>query len=113
MTGRRIAVSRATGDALTVLGNQIKVARLTHQWTLVEVAERLGVDRRTVSNIEKGSPGSHIGVVFNAAFLVGVDLFGLTGPELAAARRRGEETLALLPRRVRQPILKDDVDDAF
>jgi len=42
-----------------------------------------------------------IGTAFNAAFTVGVNLFGLEGDELALARRRGEETLALLPRSAR------------
>jgi hypothetical protein len=52
-----------------------------------------------------------IGIVFNAAFLVGVDLFGLSGPELARARQLGRETLALLPAKVRRPKMKESADD--
>lgn len=98
-------------DALKVLGQQIRQARAARRWTLVETAERLGVDRRTVSSIESGSPRVAIGTVFTAAALVGVDLFGLSGPELARARRLGTETLALLPERVRKASGKDEDDD--
>lgn len=107
-----IAVSRASDDALRVLGSQVKLARQARGWTLADTAARLGVNRRTVMRIEAGAPGVAIGTVFNAAFLVGVDLFGLTGPELARARRQGEDTLALLPARVRKPVATDS-DDNF
>ena len=112
MPGRhRVAVSRAATDAMRVLGQQIRQARKERRWTLVETAHRLGVDRRTVTNIEEGAPGVAIGTVFTAATLLGVDLFGLSGPELARARRLGEETLALLPGRVRKTKDDDDFDD--
>jgi transcriptional regulator with XRE-family HTH domain len=104
-------VSRASEDALQVLGNQIRLARQAQGWTQADTAARLGVNRRTVMGIEAGSSGAAIGTVFNAAFLVGVDLFGLTGPDLARARRQGEETLALLPAKVRKAAPKDSDDD--
>ena len=111
MTRRDVAVSRASADALGVLSNQIKLGRHARGWSIADLAARLGVNARTVANIESGSPTVSIGTVFNAAFLVGVDLFGLAGPELARARRAGEETLALLPARVRKPAVKGSADD--
>lgn len=111
MTRRRVAVTRASGDALAVLGNQIKLARSGRGWSMADLAARLGVNPRTVANLEAGVSTVSIGTVFNAAFLVGVDLFGLSGPELARARRAGEETLALLPAKVRKPVVKDAGDD--
>ncbi len=111
MARRDVAVSRAAEDALHVLGNQIRIARHARGWSIVDAAARLGLDRRTVSSIETGSPAVAIGTVFNVAFLVGVDLFGLSGADLARARRQGEETLALLPARVRKPAAKDSHDD--
>ena len=101
MAKHRIALSRPSADALAVLGHQINEARLTKGWTVIDTAARLCVGPRTVRAIEKGSPGVAIGTVFNAAFLVGVNLFGLDQHALAEARRRGEDTLALLPSRVR------------
>jgi transcriptional regulator with XRE-family HTH domain len=106
-----VAVSRASKDALGVLGNQIKLGRYARGWTIAELAARLGVNPRTVSALEVGSPAVSIGTVFNAALLVDVDLFGLTGSDLARARRAGEETLALLPEKVRKLGVKDGVDD--
>jgi transcriptional regulator with XRE-family HTH domain len=104
-------VSRASADALGVLANQIKLARHARNWSIADMAARLGVNPRTVSKIESGSPTVSIGTVFNAAFLVGVNLFGLSGPELARARRAGEETLVLLPEKVRKPVGKSSADD--
>lgn len=111
MAKHRVAVSRASKDALGVLGNQIRLARHARSWSITDLADRLGVDPRTVSNLEAGVPSVAIGTVFNAAFLVGVDLFGLSGPELARARRAGEETLALLPATVRKPVVTESPDD--
>ena len=111
MSRRSIAVSRASADALGVLGNQIKMARHDRGWTVADLAARLSVNPRTVTNIESGSPTVSIGTVFNAAFTVGVNLFGLEWPELARARRQGEDTLALLPSKVRKPIVRQDRAD--
>ena len=111
MARRSVAVSRGSAEALAVLGNQVKLARYARGWTIADLAARLGVNPRTVSKIEDGSSTVTVGTVFNAAFLVGVDLFGLTGPELARARRQGRETLALLPAKVRKPTAKMTGED--
>jgi transcriptional regulator with XRE-family HTH domain len=107
-----IAVTRASQDALAVLGNQIKAARAARGWTQLDLAARVGVTQKTMHAIETGSPSVSIGNVFNAAFTVGVNLFGLDGPDLARARRQGEDTLALLPARIRRPVVKESADDA-
>lgn len=116
MAKRSVAVSRASRDALAILGSQVKQARLERSWTQSDLAARLGVDARTLSAVEDGSPNVAIGTAFNAAFTVGVNLFGLEGDELALARRRGEETLALLPKQVRPTRAvrtQDGADDDF
>ena len=111
MSKINVAVSRAARDALGVLGNQIRLGRYARGWTIAEMAARLGVNPRTASALEAGAPTVSIGTVFNAAVLVGVDLFGLTGSDLARARRAGEETLALLPEKVRKPAVRDSAND--
>ncbi|WP_426565344.1 helix-turn-helix transcriptional regulator [Angustibacter sp. McL0619] len=113
MPKRAVAVSRASRDALAVLGSQVKKARLVRGWTQAELAGRIGVDARTLSAVEAGSPNVAIGTAFNAAFTAGVNLFGLDGDELALARRRGEETLALLPKQARAARASQDGDDDF
>ena len=113
MAKRAIAVSRASRDALAVLGAQVKIARVRRGWTQAGLAARIGVDARTVSAVERGSPNVAVGTAFNAAFTTGVNLFGLEGDELALARRRGEEVLALLPGHVRAAPVTDPADDDF
>lgn len=113
MSRRPIAVSRASRDALAILGGQIKTARLRRRWTQADLAGRIGVDFRTLAAVEKGAPHVAVGTVFNAAFTVGVNLFGLDGDELTLARRRGEETLALLPRTARPRHAEAGDDDNF
>jgi transcriptional regulator with XRE-family HTH domain len=110
---RALAVSRASRDALAILGVQIKRARLDRHWTQTDLAARIGVDFKTLAAVEKGASNVAIGTVFNAAFTVGVNLFGLEGDDLALARRRGEETLSLLPKQARATRLKGDGDDDF
>jgi len=101
MAKHKIALSRPSSDALAVLGQQIHQARLAKGWTVDDTASRVGVDHRTLRAVEQGLPSVAIGTVFNTAFMLGVNLFGLDPHELAQARRRGEDTLALLPSRVR------------
>ena len=100
-----------TVDAVQVLGVQIARARRERGWTAEELAQRVGVSVRTVSNLEHGSPKVAIGIAFEAATLLGVSLFGADGPELARLARQGRETLALLPSRVRtrpEAAVRDD-----
>ncbi len=40
---------RGAADAAAVLGQRIKVARAECKWTARELADRIGVDRRTVA----------------------------------------------------------------
>ena len=101
MTRRRIAMSPVAENAAALLGTQIRLARHAKRWTAADLAERAGVSRVTVLNAEAGSPSVSLGNVLNMASLVGVELFGLDDPvELARARRRGEERLALIPSKV-------------
>lgn len=102
---------RAAADAVAVLGDQIRLARHTRNWTAAELADRIGVSKRTVAAIETGRPGVAIGTVFNAAVAVGIDLFGADQAELARLRREGRERLALIPSRVYHPRRGDNPDD--
>jgi transcriptional regulator with XRE-family HTH domain len=101
MTRRQIALSPMAENAAKLFGTQIRRARHAKRWTAAELAERSGVSRLTVLNAETGSPNVSLGNALNIASIVGVTLFGIDDPvELARARLRGEEQLALLPSRV-------------
>jgi transcriptional regulator with XRE-family HTH domain len=114
MVKRMVAPTRVATDALVVLGTQIRVARHDKNWTAADVGMRIGADPRTVTAIERGSPGVSIGTVFSAASVLGVPLFG-DDDEIARLRRRGEERVALIPSREYQPrsTTGPDADDAL
>lgn len=110
----RVSPRRGAADAAVVLGQQIKAARHARRWTAIELASRLGVDRRTVAAIEAGDPAVSIGNAFNAADVLGVPLFGAVDRlELGRLRRAGRDRLALLPTRVDSPRSKAEPDDDF
>lgn len=103
--------SGPTREALSLLGKQIQVARRERRMTEVELAERVGIARSTLQNIEKGSAKAEIGLVFEAATVVGIPLFT---PDARARRfqmERLDDKLALLPRSVRP--LQGRVEDDF
>jgi hypothetical protein len=54
-------------------------------------------------NIERGAPTVGIGIVFEAATILGINLFGASRDELRSMVERGRDRLALLPARVRDP----------
>lgn len=111
MSNKARTYAPQTIDAVQVLGNQIALARRERRWTAAELAERVGVSVRTVSNLEHGFPGVTLGVAFEAATMLGISLFGVDGSELGGLSRRGQDTLALLPSRVHPARLR--VDDNF
>lgn len=97
-------------EAARLLGAQVRAARLKRRWTLAELAERVGVTPATLRKVEDGNPTVGLGVAFEAAVLCGVPLFADDRAMVADELRRVEQTLTLLPRRVRSP---GAVDDAF
>jgi transcriptional regulator with XRE-family HTH domain len=109
MAARVRTHSRATVEALKLLGAQIRLARKQRGLTEAGLAERVGIARSTLQAIEKGEPGVEIGLAFEAATLVGVPLFEPEGATLAPHIARIEDTLTLLPRSVRpRREVKDD-----
>ncbi len=111
MPRQRIGLHPAADDAVQVLGQQVRQARIVKGWTAAQLASAAGVSARTVSSIETGSPAVSIGNVLNVAVIAGVALYGVTDQaELTRMRLRGEERLALLPVRVRAAGTKGDDD---
>jgi transcriptional regulator with XRE-family HTH domain len=105
-----VVPTRTAGDALAVLAAQVRLARHHKNWTAADLGARIGVSARTITSIERGSPGVAIGTVLSAASVAGVPLFGASGEELARLRRRGEERVALIPTREYQPRSGADTD---
>ncbi len=57
---------------LAQVGENIKLARKRRRLTTVQVAERAGIDRSTLYEIEKGNPSVSFGAYFNTLRVLGL-----------------------------------------
>jgi len=57
---------------LTALGENIKLARLRRKLTAEQVADRAGMGRKTLYNIEMGSPSVSMGNYLQVLFVLGL-----------------------------------------
>ncbi|HUC81009.1 MAG TPA: helix-turn-helix transcriptional regulator, partial [Flavisolibacter sp.] len=57
---------------LEKMGENIKLARKRRRLTTVQVAERAGIDRSTLHEIEKGAPSVSLGAYFNTLRVMGL-----------------------------------------
>ena len=108
-----------------MLGKSIRLGRMQRRLTAQDLAERVGVSRSTLQRIEKGDPKVEIGLMFEAAAIVGVTLFETDhrradhggadhrGPDhegIKSLAARTDDRIALLPRHVykaRKPVVDD------
>jgi transcriptional regulator with XRE-family HTH domain len=92
--------SPQTLDAAQVLGLRIAEGRRSRRWTQAELSERVGVSTATLRNAERGEPTVAVGVMFELATLVGVNLFGIPPGQLRSMVAHERDHLALLPAHV-------------
>ena len=97
-------------EAVALLGALIRAARIERRITASDLAERANISRGLLQRIEKGNMKCEIGVVFEVATIVGINLFNLDKTSLTRYLRQTEDKLALLPQSVREkpPELYDD-----
>lgn len=62
MGKKAVSVLPSTEKILAEMGEQMKLARLRRQLSTELVAERAGISRATLWNVEKGSPSVAIGI---------------------------------------------------
>lgn len=69
---------------LKELGENIKLARLRRRISSEQMAERIGTSRKTIYNIEQGSPTVSIGSYLQVLFVVGLekDLLKVAGEDI-------------------------------
>jgi transcriptional regulator with XRE-family HTH domain len=103
--------SPQTLDAARVLGLRIAEGRRRRRWTQAELSERAGISKVTLRNAEHGEPTVAVGVMFELAVLVGVELYGLPLGGLRDLAARERDRLALLPAHVYPQQV--NVDDDF
>ena len=92
--------ARYTFDGVNLLGKMIRHGRKQRRMTEVELAERLGIARSTLQRLEKGDPRVEIGIMFEAAALVGVKLFDSDERGITALSARMDDRIAVLPKHV-------------
>ncbi len=73
----------AVESIITQLGKNIRIARLRRQMRLVDLAERVGVSRYVMSDIEKGKPTTAIGSYIAALWVLNLtdDLYQIGSPD--------------------------------
>lgn len=103
--------SEYTAEAVLLIGQLIRIERKRRRWSEAELAERVGVARETLKRIERGEPTCAVGLVFEAATIVGVPLFEADRSSLRVHLERSEALLALLPNATRST--EKAVDDDF
>jgi transcriptional regulator with XRE-family HTH domain len=103
--------SKYAQEAALLLGKQIKLGRKQRKWSEKDLAERAGISRATLQKIENGQLTSAIGLVFEAATLVGVNLFTQDRLHLSQNIEHASDKIALLPQRIQSQ--KKVVDDDF
>ena len=94
-------VSPYAADAVLLLGQLIRKARIERKLKAVDVTDRVGISRGLLRRIETGDPGCTIGVVFEVAAIVGVRLFDTGQAALSEAVETNRELMTLLPKSVR------------
>lgn len=62
MSKKRVVIMPKTEEILNTMGEQIKLARLRRKLSSELVAERAGISRATLWQVEKGSPSVAIGI---------------------------------------------------
>jgi len=62
----------AVAQALEQLGRNIRTARLRRKLRIEDVASRMGTTRFTLSDVEKGKPGTSAAAYFGALWALGL-----------------------------------------
>jgi DNA-binding XRE family transcriptional regulator len=99
----------ASCEATELLGKLIRLGRRERKMTEEDLSGRAGISRRTLQKIERGDLKCEIGLFFEVADLVGINLFGAEDSTTVPMHlNRVNDKLALLPQRIRTSVKVDD-----
>lgn len=106
---RKRTYSRVTREAAELFGKLIRLNRKERKMTESELAGRAGISRATLQKIERGDLKCEVGLFFEVATLVGVQLFEAENLHAVSMHlSRIDDKLALLPQTVRPSVKVDD-----
>ncbi|CAH7136061.1 XRE family transcriptional regulator [Vibrio chagasii] len=96
--------------ALDYFANLIQTARKEKPMSQEDLANRLNVSRSTVERMLKGDPTVKIGTYFEAAIILGIELFNMDSSRLEIAKRQSKKIESLLPVRIKskQVVINND-----
>ncbi|MCF8172595.1 MAG: helix-turn-helix domain-containing protein [Candidatus Methylopumilus sp.] len=103
-------ISQHSSNALQLLGQLVREARIKKSMTTSDLAARAGISRALLQRLERGDPSCSIGAAFEVATICGVPLFEQDARQLASHLGLHQEKMALLPKAVRT-IAKEVKDD--
>lgn len=100
----------AVEHSLLQLGRNIHIARLRRKLRLEDLAERVGISRYVMSDIEKGKPTTAIAAYFGAIWALGLseDLFSIADPERDLEGKALESARAPKTAAKRKKVLDND-----
>jgi len=73
MSKRKAPLLPSSKKILKELGENIKLARLRRKLSTVQVAERAGISRATLWQVEKGAPTAAMGTYCQVLFVLGLE----------------------------------------
>jgi transcriptional regulator with XRE-family HTH domain len=79
-------MSANSTDLVTVIGERVGDRRRARRWTLDELAERSGVSRRMLVNVEQGSVNASVATLLRLSEALGIGLPDLVAPSPRGAR---------------------------
>jgi transcriptional regulator with XRE-family HTH domain len=104
----KVRLPSEVAEYLARLGHNIRTARLRRKLRIEDVAERMGVSRFTLADVEKGNPTTSAVAYFSALWALGL----LDHAEVLADPDRDEEGKALesarQPKRAARPRTLDN-----
>jgi transcriptional regulator with XRE-family HTH domain len=90
-------------EAVVLLGQLIRKARVDRHMSVADVTARAGISRGLLRRIETGDPGCTLGAVFEVATIVGVRLFDADQTRLSRDVEANREVMSLIPKAIRNP----------
>jgi len=106
-----LSLSKITTVAIQDLGQMIRNCRLEHGISQQDLAERINISRYSIMAIEKGDPKIAVGVVFEAAYIVGIPLLGGELKDLQNLSVNLAKLTNILPKKA--PKRTKDIEDDF